>query len=159
VGRPELVDVVVVDQPALGERGPADLALGLLAEVGPEPLRHGRAEALLAPPDEVGVDEPVDGRLQQVLADAVAHLVALGSAIANCTSSWSRNGTRASTEVAIVILSTAHEQQLGEAQLELQVGHLLQQIGAGRSRSASRPQPLDDVVGSGRSAPLAARRP
>src|SRR5918994_1776585 len=47
VGRPQLVDAVVVEQAALGKRGLADLALRPLAELPAEPLADGRAEALL----------------------------------------------------------------------------------------------------------------
>ena len=72
-----------------------------------------------------------------------------GSASANSTRSWSRNGTRASTEVRHRHLVDAHEEQLGEAVLELEVGHLLEQVGAGPVALGLVPEPLDDRVGVG----------
>ena len=47
-----------------------------------------------------------------------------------------------------------HQQQLGEPVLQLEVGHLLEQVGAGKLTFRVLPQPLDDLVRVGMRAPV-----
>ena len=119
-----------------------------------EPLGHRRAEALLLAVDDlVAAERARDRLLQQVLADRRRGPSSrAGSASANSTSSWSRNGTRASTEVRHRHLVDAHEQQLGQALLELEVGHLLEQVGARAARARPRCQSRSTIVVASRAA-------
>ena len=76
------------------------------AEIPPEPFGDRRTKSLLGPVDDLIREEPLDRFLERVLAYAVPHFQSLGEGEGELDKVMIQERTRASTEVAIVILST-----------------------------------------------------
>jgi hypothetical protein len=139
---PEPVDRVVVEQPALRQRGGADLPLRPLAEIAAEPLLDRRDEPLLRPLDDVAWQQAGDRLLEQHLAAFPGRAQPRPQGHGEFDHVLIEEGHSSLDRVGHGHLVHAHQQQLGEAVLQLQVRHALQQVGA----LGLGPEAADDLV-------------